>query len=135
MRRSPFISNSCGIMHSKCSSRLSVSCVCEQVKKLLLLLLRFLLTVTKKKEGVSGHHFSPLLGVGTPSSSVPEITCVFGSNALTSLTPRTAEPPSHLPAQLGDIIIYFIIIFFLYTSKYFWFIFFYFHLRARSRAD
>lgn len=115
MRRSPFISNSCGIMHSKCSSRLSISCVCEQVKKLLLLLLRFLLTVTKKKEGVSGHDFSPLLGVGTPSSSVPEITCVFGSNALTSLTPRTAEPPSHLPAQLGDIIIYFIIIFFFFT--------------------
>lgn len=82
MKHSSFISNSSEIIHSKCSSRLSVSCVCEQVKKLLSLMLLFFLTVTKKKEGVCGHHFSPLLGVDTPSSSVPEIRCVFGSNTL-----------------------------------------------------
>lgn len=129
MQHSPFISNSREIIHSKCNSRLSVPRVCDQVKKLLSLMLLFFLTVTKKKECLSGHHLSPLLVWTHHPALCQKSHVTLGTTPWGLWLPRTAELASHPPAQLGDIIIYFISNFFLYIF------FFLFHLRAHSRAD
>lgn len=82
MQHSPFISNSCEIIHSKCSSRLSVSRVCEKVKRILSLMLLFFLTGSKKKEGIFGHYFSLLLGVDTPSTLCQKSHVSLGAHPL-----------------------------------------------------
>lgn len=129
---STFIPNPCEIPQSVWFQVICFMYV-WQVKKLLLLMSLFVLTVTTKSEGDSDHHPSPMLGVGTSSSSLLEVHTYLWEEPLVSLTPlRIAEPDPHLPARLGDTTVDFIINFLLYTSKY---LGVFFTVTSRHRAD